>query len=214
MGGSSCRGIWILLCWEGALLSKYLIQFYRPLSPPVIWLEAKLWQGQWQSPSKGLIPGLLYSVPLIPWQASVDSRLHQRLLVTHRQVWLSLLWGHCSFLFGLVVHKVLFVPSNNMFPQSCGNSVIKSHWVSKSNFLGVLSRFVRSPGWEICCGPQNFPNRVTTSLISSFSSLWLVCLVTLQWVSHVVPPRSPATRAPVSAAGHCCPMPLYETHKH
>ena len=28
---------------QEALLSKYLIQFYRPLSPPVIWLEAKLW---------------------------------------------------------------------------------------------------------------------------------------------------------------------------
>ena len=31
------------------------------------------------------------------------------------------------------VHKVLFVPSKNLFPQSCGSSVIKSHWSSKSN---------------------------------------------------------------------------------
>ena len=29
---------------------------------------------------------------------------------------------------------------------------IKSHWPPKSNSLGVLSPFVRFPGWEICCG--------------------------------------------------------------
>ena len=48
--------------------------------------------------------------------------------------------------------QVLFVPSKSLFPQSCGNSVIKSHWPSKSYSLGVLSPFARSPGWEICCG--------------------------------------------------------------
>ena len=36
------------------------------------------------------------------WQATFDSRLHQRLPNTHRQVWLRLLWGHCSFLWVLV----------------------------------------------------------------------------------------------------------------
>ena len=57
---------------------------------------------------------LFYSVPLTPLQATVDPHLHQRLLDTHRRVWLSLfLWGHCSFLLGLGVHKDLFVPSKN-----------------------------------------------------------------------------------------------------
>ena len=37
---------------------------------------------------------------------------------TRRQVWVSLLWGHCSFLLGPGVHKVLFVPSKSLFPQS------------------------------------------------------------------------------------------------
>ena len=41
---------------------------------------------------------------------------------THRQVWVSLLWGHCSFLLGPSAHKVLFVPSKNLFPQCCVNS--------------------------------------------------------------------------------------------
>ena len=39
----------------------------------------------------------------------------------------------------------------SLFPQSCGSSIIKSHWPQKSNSLGVLSPFTRSPGWEICC---------------------------------------------------------------
>ena len=32
-------------------------------------------------------------------------------------VWVSLLWGHCSFLLGTGAHKVLFVPSKSWFPQ-------------------------------------------------------------------------------------------------
>ena len=65
---------------------------------------------------------LLYSVPLTLQQATVDPCLHQRLLDTHRQVWLSLLWGHCSFLLGPGAYKVLFVPSKSLFPQSCVSS--------------------------------------------------------------------------------------------
>ena len=55
-------------------------------------------------------------------QATADPRLCQRLLDTHRDVWVSLLWGHCSFLLGPGAHKVLFVPSKSLFPQSCVSS--------------------------------------------------------------------------------------------
>ena len=41
------------------------------------------------------------------------------ILDTHGQVWVCLLWGHCSFLLSPGVHKVLFVPSKSLFPQSC-----------------------------------------------------------------------------------------------
>ena len=34
----------------------------------------------------------------------------------------SLLWGHCSFLLGPSVHRVLFMPSKNLFPLSCVHS--------------------------------------------------------------------------------------------
>ena len=94
---------------------------------------------------------LLHSVPRTLQQATSDPHLCQRLLDTHRQVWVSLLWGHCSFLLSPGAHKVLFVPSKSLFPQSCVSSVIKSHWPPKSNSLGILSLFARSPGWEICC---------------------------------------------------------------
>ena len=72
-------------------------------------------------------------------QATVNPRLRWRLLDTHRQVWLSLLWGHCSFLLGPGVHKVLFVPAKSLFLQSCRSPVIKSHCPSKSNSLGSQS---------------------------------------------------------------------------
>ena len=51
-------------------------------------------------PSTGPMHALLHSVPLTLQQATADPHLHQRLLDTHRQVWVSLLWGHCSFLLG------------------------------------------------------------------------------------------------------------------
>ena len=40
----------------------------------------------------------------------------------HGQICVSLLWGHCSFLLGPGMHKVLFVPSQSLFPQPCVSS--------------------------------------------------------------------------------------------
>ena len=62
------------------------------------------------------------SVPPTLHQATTYPRLCQRLVDTHRQVWVSLLWGHCSFLLGPGAYKVLFVPSKSVFPQSCVSS--------------------------------------------------------------------------------------------
>ena len=60
-------------------------------------------------------------------QATTNPRLCWGLLDTPRQVWVSPLWGHSSFLLGPGAHKVLFVPSKILFPQSCvssGGSVV------------------------------------------------------------------------------------------
>ena len=89
-------------------------------------------------------------------QATADPRLCQKLLDTHRQVWVSLLWAQCSFHLGPGAHKVLFVPSKSLFPQSCVSSYNQIPLASKVKFPGVFSPFVRSPGWEICCKSHNF----------------------------------------------------------
>ena len=65
---------------------------------------------------------LLYSVPPTLQQAAADPCLHQRLLHTHGQVWVSLLWGHSSLLLGPGAHSILFVPFKSLFPQSCVSS--------------------------------------------------------------------------------------------
>ena len=65
---------------------------------------------------------LLHSVPPTLEQATTDPCLFWRLLDTHGHVWVSLLWGHCSFLLGPGAHNVLFVPSKSLFPQSCVSS--------------------------------------------------------------------------------------------
>ena len=71
-------------------------------------------------PIRGLmlvLPQLLIPVPLCPWQAIVNTHLLRRPSNTHRQVWFSFLWGHCSFSLGPGVHKVLFAPSKSLcFP--------------------------------------------------------------------------------------------------
>ena len=62
------------------------------------------------------LPGLMQSVSLTLWQATVDPHLLQRLLNTHRQVWLNVIWGDCLFLLCLRVYKVLIVPSKSVTP--------------------------------------------------------------------------------------------------
>ena len=63
-----------------------------------------------------------------PAAGHTDPWLCWRLLDTHRQVWVSLLWVHCSCLLGPGAHKVLFVPSKCLFSQSCvssGHSMVR-----------------------------------------------------------------------------------------
>ena len=96
------------------------------------------------SSSKGAMHALLHSVLPTLQQATADPRLCQRLLDTHRQVWVSLLWGHCSFLLGSVVHRVLFVPSKSLFPQSCVSS--------GSSMMGLMATSSkRGCHTQVCC---------------------------------------------------------------
>ena len=65
---------------------------------------------------------LLHSVIPTLHQATTNPHLPQRLLDTHEQVWVSVLWGHCCFLLGPDECKVLFVPFKSLFSQPCVSS--------------------------------------------------------------------------------------------
>ena len=81
-----------------------------------------------------------YTLPLPLQQATTVPRLRQRLLDTHGRVWVSLLWGHCCFFLGPGTHKVLFVPSKSLFPQSCvsfGGSMVGLMATSSKRVYGI-----------------------------------------------------------------------------
>ena len=67
------------------------------------------------------------------------------------------------------------------FPQSCGSSVIISHWPSKSDSWGIPSPIAGSPSWEARCEAQNGHNSGRLSLVLLFSSLWVTHLAGLGW---------------------------------
>ena len=110
----------------GAILSKSLIQFSVDgwACVPLLWFDLRpnYGGGNEDGPSKGPMQALLHSVPPTLQQPTADPCLCQTLLDTHGQVWVNLLWSHCSFLLGPGSHRVLFVPSKSLFPQSCGSS--------------------------------------------------------------------------------------------
>ena len=68
-------------------------------------------------------------------QATADPCLHRRLLDTHGLVWVSLSWGHCFLLLASAAHKVLFVPSESLFPQTCVNS--------GGSMMGLMATFFK-----------------------------------------------------------------------
>ena len=100
-------------------------------SNPIFYVSSLLLTWGQTMVEKGPMQTLLHSVPPTLQHATASPRLHQRLLGTPGQVWVSLLWGHCSFLPGPGLHKVLFVPSKSLIPQSCVSS--------DSSMVGLLA---------------------------------------------------------------------------
>ena len=127
-GRNWLRGKLGLVLMGGAMLSKFLIQFSIDGWGCVPSLLFTLGQTMVEvmkimaTSFKSLLHVLLHSVSPALQQASIDPSLHLRLLDTHGQVWVSLLWGLCSCLLGPGAHKVLFVPSKSLFPKSCVSS--------------------------------------------------------------------------------------------
>ena len=111
-----------------AMVSKCLIQFSvggRGCVPSLLFDLRPSYGGgneddgtSFKSPMHTLLHSMLRTLQ----QATVNPHLCQRLLDTHRQVWVSLLWGHCFFLLGPGAYNVFFVPSKSLFPQACVSS--------------------------------------------------------------------------------------------
>ena len=104
------------------------------------------------------------------------------------------LWGHCSSPLGLGACKILFVPSKTgvCFPQYSESPLIKSHWPSRPDSLGIPSPFVGSSGWENWHGVQNLHNSVRTSLVFLFSSLWVTHLAFMGFDLIAIVPLLPS----------------------
>ena len=73
----------------------------------------------------------------------------------------------------------------SLFPQSGGSPVIKSHWPSKSDSLGIPSPFVRSPGWEAWCRAQGLSKCKRASLVLLCSTLWVAHRASM-WFDFIV----------------------------
>ena len=128
---------------------------------------------------------LLYSVSPTRQQATTDPCLHQRLLDTHGQVWVSLLWGHCFYFQGPGVHKVLFVPSKSLFPQSCVSSdgSMVALMVTSSKRAYAIPRCAAPRESPYPCGR---PLLTRTSARDTQTQFWLsLCVVSGSWYAKV-----------------------------
>ena len=129
---------------------------------------------------------LLHSVPLTLQQATTDPVFCQRLLNTHRQVWASLLWGHCSFLLGPGAQKVLFVPSKSLFPQvyvSPGGSMVGLMVTFSKRampYLGMLHP-EPLPLWQATADLYLCRRHSNTVLSQSQWDLWVLVCTRFFW---------------------------------
>ena len=112
--------------------------------------------------------------------------------------------------------------SKNLFPQTCGRSVVKSHWPSKSNSLGFS---VLSPDPQFrksVVGPRTFATVwgllwYNCSLVCRSPAWWLYGGVNgdllQEGLCHTLCLPGAVARAPVPVADHWLPMPMQWTLK-
>ena len=96
-----------------------------------------------------------------PQQATTNPFLCWRLLDTHRQVWVSLFWGHYSFLLGPGAYKVLFVPSKSLAPVLC------KFWRLYGGLMATAFRRSHAAGHHRPTPPPETPGHSRASLDQS-----------------------------------------------
>ena len=92
---------------------------------------------------------LLHSVPPNLQQATADPLSAGDSWTLMGKSGLLSFGGHCSFLFGPSVHKVLFVHSKSLFPQSCvGGSMVRL-MVTSSKRVYAIPRSTESRALDL-----------------------------------------------------------------
>ena len=154
---------------------------------------------------------LLHSVLPNLQSATTDSCLCWRLLDIYGHVWISLFWGHCSFLLGPNVHKVLFLPSKSLFSHSCVGCVGSTHR-THTEVAQSCPTFCDPMDYSLLgsSSPWDFPC-MNTGVGCRFLMVGL--MATFAKRTYAIP-RSTAPRAPAHAAVHCWPIPPQGTLKH
>ena len=88
------------------------------------------------------------------------------------QVWVSLLCGHCSFILGPGGHKILFLPSKGLFPQSCvssgGSMVALMVTSSKRTYSTPRSAAPRGPAPQQSTADPYLHRRHLNTVLSQF----------------------------------------------
>ena len=128
---------------------------------------------------------LLHSVPPALQQATADPHLCRRLLDTHGQVWVHLLWGHCSFLLVLVWTRFCLCPPRVCFP------VLWKFWRLYGGVNGDLLQEGLSHT-QVCCTQSPCPcgralltrtssGDTQTELSQSLWGLWVLVCTRFVW---------------------------------
>ena len=144
-------------------------------------------------------------MPPTPQHTTPNPHLHQRLLDTQGQVWISLLWGHCSFLLGPGAQKVLFVPSKILFPQSCvssGGSMV-GLMASSSKRVYAIPRSAAPTALSNKIKPWDTPCRATQDgwvMVESSDKTWSTGEG--EWQTSILALRSPWTIWKGKKIGH------------
>ena len=107
----------------GAMLSKSLIQFsfegWGCVPSLLFYLRPNYGRGNEDNGDLHQKVPFMHCHTQSSWPCSRPLLTHAstrgKLLDTHREVWVSFFWGHCSFLLGPGMHNVLFVPPRVCF---------------------------------------------------------------------------------------------------
>ena len=132
---------------------------------------------------------LLHSVPPTLKQATPDPRLHRRLLDIYRQVWIRLLWGHCSFFLGSGAHRFCLCPSRVCFPVLC------KFWLLYGGLMATSSKWAyavprsaapRAPALQQSpADPYLHRRHWNTALAQSLWGLWVLVCTRFVWALQV-----------------------------